>query len=88
MATIDISADEIFRRNLLHLSNETKRRLIELLASSLTFTDTPSTDDARRKTLLDKVAGAWKDDGLTAEEEIKLLREARTQGVTRKIVDL
>lgn len=88
MVTIDISADEIFRRNLLHLSNETKRRLIELLASSLTFTDTPSTDDARRKALLDKVTGAWKDDGLTAEEEIKLLREARTQGITRKIADL
>lgn len=88
MAVMEISADEIFRRNLSHLSNETKRRLIELLASSLTFADTPSADSARRKALLDKVAGAWKDDGLAAEEEIKLLREARTQGVTRKIVDL
>lgn len=88
MVTIEISADEIFRRNLLHLSNETKRRLIELLASSLTFTDTPSTDAARQKALLDRINGAWSDDGLTAEEEIQLLREARTQGKTRKINDL
>lgn len=78
MATIEISADEIFRRNLLHLSNETKRRLIELLASSLTFTSTPPIDVTRQKILLDRINGAWSDDELTAEEEIKLLREART----------
>ena len=34
------------------------------------------------------ITGAWKDDGLTAEEEVALLRNARVQGVTRKLVEL
>ncbi|WP_178796998.1 hypothetical protein [Bacteroidaceae bacterium] len=91
MTTIDLSADEIFRRDLLHLGNETKRRLIELLASSLTFSDSRTASAEimeKRKALLDKVNGAWSDDELTAEEEIKHLRDARVQGKTRKIADL
>lgn len=39
MSTVELNADEIFRKDLLHLGNEAKRRLIELLASSLTFSD-------------------------------------------------
>lgn len=34
------------------------------------------------------IAGAWKEDGLTAEEEVALLRNARVQGVTRRLIDL
>lgn len=91
MATIELNPDEIFRKSLIHLGNEAKRRLIELLASSMTFADTQddiSAAKARRKSLLDKTNGAWCNDGLSAAEEIKLIREARTQGSTRKIVDL
>lgn len=92
MATVELNPDEIFQRSLIHLGNEAKRRLIELLASSMTFAadtqDNISAAKARRKTLLDKTNGAWCNDGLSAAEEIKLIREARTQGRTRKIVDL
>lgn len=42
MTTAELDAERIFRTKLALLSNETKRRLIELLASSLTF---PKTKD-------------------------------------------
>lgn len=77
-------ADEIFRDKLANLGNETKRRLIELLAASLTFSDNQE-DDNR---LFDEICGAWSDDGMTAEEEIKELRTSRKQGTTRNIIDL
>jgi hypothetical protein len=91
MATFELNPDEIFRKNLMHLGNEAKRRLIELLASSLTFSNTQdsiSATKAKRKALLDKANGAWCNDGLSVEEEIEQIRKARTQGRTRKIVDL
>ena len=37
MAIADMTAERIFRTELFHLENETKRRLIELLVSSLDF---------------------------------------------------
>ena len=85
MNTLNLRAEEIFYNSLIDLGNETKRRLIELLASSLTFKDTSQESD---KKLLQQIAGAWKDDGLTAEEEIAQIREARTQETTRHIVEL
>ena len=39
------SADEIFNDKLANLGNEAKRRLIELLAASLTFSDSNQDDD-------------------------------------------
>lgn len=77
-------ADEIFRDKLANLGNEAKRRLIELLAASLTFSDNKRENDH----LLNEICGAWNDDGLTAEQEIKELKNARTQGTTRNITDL
>ena len=86
MNTLNLRAEEIFYSSLVvNLGNETKRRLIELLASSLTFKDTTQEND---KKLLQQIAGAWKDDGLTAEEEIAQIKEARTQETTRHIVEL
>lgn len=41
-----------------------------------------------KQVLLDKVCGAWNCDESTAEDEIKAIREARTQGVTRIIETL
>ncbi len=83
MNTLNLRAEEIFYNDLVNLGNETKRRLIELLASSLTFKDTAQEQDKKQ---LQQIAGAWKDDGLTAEEEIAQIREARTQGITRNII--
>ncbi len=82
---VNLTAEEIFRTNLVNLGNETKRRLIELLASSMSFvaTDSKSND----KKLLNRIAGAWCDD-VTADEEIAVIRNARAQGVTRNIIDL
>lgn len=88
MTTAELDAERIFRTELFRLGNETKRRLIELLASSLTFSKTKKEEIMEKDTLFDKICGAWSDDGLTAEEEIKTLREARTQGLTRQIIDL
>lgn len=83
MNTLNLRAEEIFYNDLVNLGNETKRRLIELLASSLTFKDTAQEQDKKQ---LQQIAGAWKDDGLTAEEEIAQIKEARTQGITRNII--
>lgn len=77
-------ADEIFRDKLANLGNETKRRLIELLAASLTFSDDKQDDDR----LFDEICGAWSNDGLTAEQEIEELRTSRIQGTTRNIINL
>lgn len=85
MTIAELDAERIFRTELSHLGNEAKRRLIELLASSLTF---PKTVVEEKGDLLDKACGAWCDDGLTAEEEVRMLRDARTRGVTRKILGL
>lgn len=78
------SADEIFRDKLANLGNEAKRRLIELLAASLTFSDSKQDNDR----LFEEICGSWSNDGLTAEQEINELRTARTQGVTRNIIGL
>ena len=89
MSTVELNADEIFRKDLLHLGNEAKRRLIELLASSLTFSDShDALAKNRKKGLWDKANGAWCNDGVSADEEIELLRNARVQGKTRKLAEL
>lgn len=47
-----------------------------------------SQDRAAKLALLDKVCGSWKDDGFTVEEEIRNVRNSRTQGLTRTIESL
>lgn len=85
MTTFELTAERIFRANLAHLRNETKRKLIELLASSLTFPASRKEEDVA---LLDKINGAWADDGVSAEEEIRNLRADRRQDETRNIEEL
>lgn len=85
MTTFEITAERIFRTYLAHLRNETKRKLIELLASSLTFPASRKEEDIA---LLDKINGAWTDTGLSAEEEIRCIRSDRQQDITRKIEEL
>ena len=86
MAVADMIAERIFRTELFHLGNETKRRLIELLFSSLDFSGRKG--EAEKERLMEKVCGAWNDDGLTANEEVELVSKARVQGKTRKIEEL
>lgn len=85
MTTFELTAERIFRTNLAHLGNETKRKLIELLASSLTF---PASHKEEDVALLNKINGAWADDGVSAEEEIHNLRADRRQDETRNIEEL
>ena len=86
MTIADMTAERIFRTELFHLGNETKRRLIELLVSSLDFSGRKG--EAEKERLMETVCGAWNDDGLTADEEAELVRKARVQGKTRKIEEL
>ena len=86
MTIADMTAERIFRTELFHLGNETKRRLIELLVSSLDFSGRKG--EAEKERLMEKVCGAWNDDGLTANEEVELVSKARVQGKTRKIEEL
>ena len=53
MTTAELDAERIFRTKLALLSNETKRRLIELLASSLTFPKTKDEEIIEKFQLLD-----------------------------------
>lgn len=60
----DLNAEYIFNSELAHLGNETKRKLIELLASSLTFTeDTGKNAISKSSTedMVDKHFGKWQD---------------------------
>lgn len=86
MTTFEITAERIFHASLAHLRNETKRKLIELLASSLTFPASRTKEEDAA--LLDKINGAWADDGVSAEEEIRKLRADRRQNLTRNIEEL
>ena len=86
MTISDMTAERIFRTELFHLGIERNRRLIELLVSSLDFSGRKG--EAEKERLMENVCGAWNDDGLTAVEEAVLVRKARVQGKTRKIVEL
>ena len=57
------SADEIFNDKLANLGNEAKRRLIELLAASLTFSDSKQDDDR----LFEEICGSWRSEEHTSE---------------------
>lgn len=68
------------------LSDKAKLYIVKKLADSLM---SGKEDAAMRKedddALLDKINGAWADDGISAEEEIRTLRADRRQGLTRNI---
>lgn len=83
MMTASVTAEEMFRTHLAQLGNETKSRLIELLASSLVFPAKKS----KSSVLWNDIYGSW-DDGISAEETIKSIHEARVQGTTRNIAQL
>ena len=73
MNTMEVSAEWIFRTELSHLGNEAKRRLIELLASSLSFPNVEvamEKDDALTREMVNKHFGKWKDNR-SAEEIIE-----------------
>lgn len=84
MNTMDIKVEELFWTHLAHLGNEAKRHLIEMLVSSLTFKNDNAKEDG---ILLKEINGAW-EDGIDAEDTIKTIMEARTQGVTRRTLGL
>lgn len=83
MITANVSAEEMFRTHLAQLGNETKSRLIELLASSLVFPQKESSSSI----LWNDICGSW-DDGVSAEATIKSIRDARVQDTTRKTAQL
>lgn len=68
------------------LNERVRRYLIAHLSESVSSAATR--DRATKQALLEKVCGSWKDDGLTAEEEIKTIRDSRAQGITRVIESL
>lgn len=89
MATTIISGTDASTANALWtlmkpLKHDIKVYLIHLLQQSLVEEKRLSDKEA----LFSKIKGAWKKDGITAEEEILSIRTARTQGLTRNIQDL
>ena len=75
-----LTAENIYNKNLSSLGENVKKRLIELLSKSLSSNKDKDDSDS----LFNEICGAWKDDGLTADEEIDIIKKSRTQGVTRK----
>lgn len=68
------------------LSDDRKIDLINRLVKSLVHRE-----ETMRKHITispEQISNVWSEDGLTAEEEISQIREARIQGLTRKIIDL
>ena len=82
MATMGINAEWIFRTELSHLGNDTKRRLIELLTSSLSLSkekeiETRTESEIFTQRMLDKYLGTWKDNR-SAEEIIAEMHASRS----------
>lgn len=87
MNTAEIRAHSIY--NSLHLGemdDDVKRQLIILLLK------VPETNEKEKKRNfsagINSLSGAWKNNGLSAEEEIRQIYGARTSGETRKLIDL
>ena len=84
--TMDITLTNNYYWNLLKdLSDERKVDLINRLAHSLIH---KNEKEVHVTISPDQISDAWCEDGLSAEEEIRQIRESRQQGITRKIVDL
>ena len=84
MSTAEMRAHSIY--NMMHLSNiddEVKRHLVILLMK------VPEKKEKKSfASMVKSLSGAWKNNGLSAEEEIKQIYGARASGETRKLVDL
>ena len=86
MNTAEMRAHSIY--NTLHLGeidDDVKRQLVILL---LKVPEAKEKEKRNFSTALNSLSGAWKDDGMTAEEEIREIYEGRTTGKTRTLVDL
>lgn len=85
MRTAELTAHRIYDTyHLGELPDEVKRQLVILFMSEPTVKhSTYSYAEA-----LGALTGSWADNGMTAEEEIAEIYNARQSGVTRKVVDL
>ena len=84
MSTAEIRAHRIYESmNLNKIDDDVKRHLMILMLSVPTTERTKSVSSA-----MNSLSGAWKDDGMTAEKEIREIYEGRTTGKTRTLVDL
>jgi hypothetical protein len=65
------------------IDDEVKRQLVILLLK------VPETKQKKNFSEgINSLSGAWRNNGLSAEEEIRQIYDARTSGETRKLVDL
>jgi hypothetical protein len=65
------------------IDDEVKRQLVILLLK------VPETKQKKNFSEgINSLSGAWRNNGLSAEEEIRQIYDARTSGKTRKLVDL
>lgn len=85
MRTAELTAHRIYDTyHLGELLDDVKRQLVILFMSSPEIDHTPySYTEA-----LGALNGSWEDDGMTAEEKIAEIYNARQSGVTRKDIDL
>lgn len=86
MRTAEITAHRIYDTYRLgELPDEVKRQLVILFMSTPTPEKHPthSYTDALRS-----LSGAWAENGMTAEEEIEGIYNARQSGLTRKDIEL
>lgn len=85
MNTAEMRAHSIY--NTLHLGeidDDVKRQLVILL---LKVPEAKEKEKRNFSTALNSLSGAWKNNGLSAEEEIRQIYDARTSGETRKLAD-
>ena len=72
MSTVNVNIDDFYRNEVESLSIEAKKQLAALLNASLAMHDKLS----KKKFLLNKVSGAWKD-GESAEDTIARIASSR-----------
>ncbi len=86
MSTAELTAHRIYDTYRLgELSDEVKRQLVILFKSS---TSPENHAQFSYTDALESLSGAWADNGLTAEEEIADIYNARQSGITRKDIEL
>lgn len=85
MSTAEIRARQIFDEyNLVNENEDVKRNLMVLLLT------VPRKDERKfsYQDAFDSLSGAWENNGMTAEEEIDAIYEARQNGKTRDVIEL
>jgi len=82
--TAEEIADKYYRElDLDSLSDEEKTLLAEKLLDSIKKENKKKSED-NDWSFFDEISGAW-DDGTTVEEQVKMIRDSRTSGLTRKL---